>query len=384
MQDGDFVRDPYDAADPRLVEQARRRRRRLVLGIAAVTVAALAAVATGIAQTAGHDDTAPQPTRPSSGPTSTATAVEVDAATIIFGGSLVSYAAAPDGSLLTVWTKCQDATDDGTCEAAWQLQTVDDTYEGLVGGSDVFAYSAGSAFVVRSGGNGGFVVDRSGKVRRIQRGSPGSVSAGDALVRFTRSLAVVDPDTARWWPLPAGDGAGGWITGTVAADGTTWAMPASDEEVRVAWSDGAAWQHHVLPSTDVGALPGYLAVAGDHVAALSGYDGATVLPVADLAVTADGGRTWTDLHQADLPFRYVDAMAATSGGTLYVVTPGGEKLYRSTDDTWTHFAEIPNPGRADQLVPAGDRVIARGGSSTQPILVALDDAGRATPVGLTD
>jgi hypothetical protein len=34
-------------------------------------------------------------------------------------------------------------------------------------------------------------------------------------------------------------------------------------------------------------------------------------------------------------------------------------------------------------VPAGDRVIARGGSSTQPILVALDDAGRATPVGLT-
>jgi hypothetical protein len=79
-------------------------------------------------------------------------------------------------------------------------------------------------------------------------------------------------------------------------------------------------------------------------------------------------------------------LAATSGGTLYVIGEdghGGVDLFRTTDATWTRFVVVPNPERISALQPAGAGVLAQGGSYDDPALFTLDDAGHATPLPLT-
>ena len=229
------------------------------------------------------------------------------------------------------------------------------------------------------------VVGADGVVRPVVDGVPRPARAGDVVVSAENRLLLVDPRTGQSWPLPPAQGVDRWHQGLVSPDGTLWATALVGGQVWLAWStDGASWQHHAMPGDRVGNdIPGYLAAGGDHVASVSGSDGATVLPVVDFAVTTDDGRTWTDLDRQDVPFDTVDAMAATSGGTLYVVTAGGEHLFRSTDDTWRHFTELPNPDHVDVLVPAGDRVLARGGSWDAPVLHSYDSSGDATTVTVT-
>jgi hypothetical protein len=371
-----------------IVGRARRRRRRHVLGAAAGTAALVASAATGVVLSTGHENSAPGPAQPSVSRGSTATPVAVDAARIVLTGGLLSYAAGPDGSLLTVWKACA-ADDETDCDTAWQLQTRGDVYQGIAKGDTPSVYAGSGGFVLDSWNRRAVVIDAAqGQTRQVTPAASRTVGAGDVFIGEKGHLVVVDPRTATSWPLATAPDRDSWVQAAVGADGSIWAMTLRNNDVPTIWSlsasAGSAWRQHVMASTDThDSVPGYFATSGDHIAALSGYDGATVLPVADLAVTTDGGRTWTDLHQSDLPFKYVDAMAATSGGTLYVVTPAGQHLYRSTDDTWTRFTEVPNPSHADSLVPAGDHVLARGGTFEAPVLEALDDAGRSAPVPLT-
>jgi hypothetical protein len=108
------------------------------------------------------------------------------------------------------------------------------------------------------------------------------------------------------------------------------------------------------------------------------------VPVGTFAVSADDGRHWADLTREQLPFDFVDSMAATSGGTLYVVgDPDGRgrwRLFRSTDASWTHFEQVPGARDVDQLTPGGPVVLGRTGSPEEPQLVAYDDRGNRTDV----
>ncbi|RNM17184.1 hypothetical protein [Nocardioides pocheonensis] len=370
-----------------IVGRAKRRRRRGALGAAAGTAAVVAVVVAGVSLVTGDQDAEPRPAKPTvSHRSGTATPAAVDPGTVVRTGGLLSYAAGPDGSLLTVWKACP-TEDESACDLAWQLEAGGDIHRGLLSG-DLSSASAGAAgFVVASWRHRGVVIDLHGRSRPIVPAASGKVRPGDVFIRDGKDLVLVDPRTATSWALPTEPDRGAWVQASVADDGSIWAMTTRGHDLPMLWSKEPSaqspWRQHLMQSSDPhDALPGYLATSGRHVAALTGYDGATVLPVADLAVTSDGGQTWVDLHQSDLPFQYVDSMAATSGGTLYVVTPAGEHLYRSTDDSWTRFAEVPNPAAVGTLVPAGDHVLARGGSFEAPTLVALDDAGQATPVPL--
>jgi hypothetical protein len=362
--------------------------RRQVLGGVAASAAAIAVLAV-VATAALGDRDAEHPTRSSpastpasSGSTASSTGPDPapDADTVVRTGDLVSYAAA-GRRVMTAWRLCT-GPDRSSCASAWQLQSPAGTVRGLVSGDGPSVVRAGDSFVVKPWNNRGVVVDGTGRVRPLVPGKAGSVSAPDALAFGRNGLLAIDAGAATSSPLPLADGVDQWIQGVVG-DATVWALSLRDGRPTVSWrtTGGGSWQHHVTPVEEThGALPGYLAVSGDHVATVTGYDGATILPVADVAVTADGGRTWPDLHKDDLPFDTVDAMAATTGGTLYVVTAGGRHLFRSTDGSWTRFTEVPNPHRIDALQPAGRRVLGQGGSSTAPELVALDDAGRSTSV----
>jgi len=372
-----------------IVVRARLQRRRRVVAASVATGAVLAVVALGA--TLGFGDrtaTPPVVDHPTPAPSGSAAPTPSpdpapDADTIVRTGHLVSYAPGAAG-VLTVWQTCSEG-EPSVCHAAWQLQTSHDTHRELAPGEAPSAHAAGNGFVLTAWNRRGSVIAND-RVTALVDGTAGPVTSADALVPTRRGLVVVDPRTARSWPLTREAGVDRWDIGMIAEDGTTWASAVVGGDVWLGWNRGGSWRHHVMPADQSPSLPGYIAVAGTHVASVSGFDGATILPVADLAVTSDGGSTWRDLHQRDLPFRYVDAMAATTGGTLYVLTEdghGGRGLFRSTDTSWTRFAEMPNPDHLEALVPSGDHVLAQGGSSDAPALFALDDAGHSTPVALS-
>lgn len=377
---------PFDV----IVARAHRHRRRTVLATSGAVAAVVIAVAAGAALTTGETRSAPGPAGPSRSTgtsPSPAPGQAADPDEVVRDGRLTSVAVTAKGSLLTVWQRC--VGEGQRCRTAWQLQGHSaGITRALVPGNFVSATAAGDSVVVTSWDQPGVVVGDDGSSRPLRAVGVGTVAPGDAVVRLGKRLVVVDPATASYWPLAVPAGVEGWVHGEIAADGTVWAMPfiaAPPIDVRVSWlppSDGATWQHHPISSSfGDGPSPGLMAVANDHVAALSMHDGVDVATYGRMAVTTDGGASWSDLRPGDLPFDNVDAMAATSGGTLYVASTdrtGEARVYRSTDSTWQHFAEVPGARGTYRLVAAGPRVVATRGPLTGPEVLRLDDAGHAT------
>lgn len=377
---------PFDE----IVARARRRRRRTVLGAAGVVAVAVIAVAAGATLTTGDDGSAPQPVGPSPSATTSPSPTpaprrDADPAEVVRDGRLVSMAVSAKGSLLTVWQRCENQG--ARCRTAWQLQGGAGITRALVRGNFASAEAAGDSIVVTSWDHLGVVVDEDGRSRPLQAIATGTVTPGDALIRLGKSLAVIDPVAAASWPLPVPDGVEGWVHGTIAPDGTVWALPfraAPPIDVRVSWLEPGttAWRNHVISTSfRDGPGPGPLAVANDHAATMSLHDGVDVASYGRFAITTDAGASWSDLRSSDLPFDNVDAMAATSGGTLYVASTdatGVDRVFRSTDATWRHFAEVPGARGAYELVAAGARVVAARGPQTGPEVLTLDDAGHAT------
>jgi hypothetical protein len=367
-------------------------------GRAVIAVVAAAAVAVaGCAGSAGERSTAPRAPGPSPSASASATAAgapDAEARTrrVVRHGRLVAYAVNDRGALLTVWQSCESWDDESTCRTAWQVQDRGGNRAGLVHGRPAAAAAVGASFVLTSWNHGGVVLSGSGRSRLLQEVAAGSVSAGDTLTRLGKDLVVVDPVAATYWPLPVVDGADGWVAGTLSADGTVWALPslrAPPAAVRISWLEPGAsptWRHHTFSTSFAdGPAPGPFAVAGDHVVALSMHDGVDVATFGRFAVSTDRGRSWSDLRPSDLPFDNVDALAATSGGTLYVASmddTGEDRVLRSTDATWKHFAEVPDARGAYGLVAAGQRVVARRGTPHRPQLIALDDEGHVVPMAV--
>jgi len=376
-----------------IVVRARRHRRRTVLAATGVVASVLMAVVVGATLTTGGGRATPQPllptptgSAPTSAPTSTpAHTADAQAAAVVRDGHLVGYAVNGKGSLLTVWQRCAGQT--SRCRTAWQLQGRSGITRALVKGNFASAVAAGDSVVVMTWDESGLVLDDRGQTRPLREVASGTVTAADALVRLERDLAAVDPVRAEYWRLPAPPGVDAWADGTIAADGTAWAtasVPAPAIDVRIWWLDPrtSAWQHHTISRSFAdGPATGPSAVAGDHVAALSMHDGVDVATYGVFALSTDGGASWSDLHPSDLPFDNVDAMAATSGGTLYVASQdngGGDRVFRSTDATWRHFAEVPGVRGAYRLVAAGQEVVAARGTPGRTEVLKLDDAGHAT------
>ncbi|WP_310964494.1 beta propeller repeat protein [Nocardioides terrisoli] len=350
-----------------LVARARVRRRTRVATTLTLVVVAVVAIAAGSALAGRHATTRPI-TPPTPSP-------DARTAAIVRTGSLVSYAAAPDGSVLTVWQRC--ARGDAHCAAAWRLTTRAGSWSGLAHGSEPFAYAAGNAFVVTSWDRLGDVVDNDGTARPLRHVRSLVPARGDVTVRSAKGLLLLDPRTAAVAELPLPPGADALAEATVDVDGTVYALPAfaGPGKVWVARFRDRHWTHVVLSHGGArGTMPGYVVASGSHAAALSSFDGATILPVGVLGVTADGGDTWTMLTKSALPFGAVDSMAATSGGTLYLTTPDGE-VYRSAEPNWTRFERVAAPRRTGELQGVGDQVVARIGTAKHPRLIVFDDSG---------
>lgn len=335
-------------------------------------VAALLLGAVAVSAGCSGGDERPVSADPSASPTAVEPPART-AASVIAGGRLLDLATA-GGAALGLYQECPQDADDLTCRTAWRIPRAGE--EGLLPGQLGWTVTAAAdRFVLtRADGRRARIVDPSGRTRAVATGE-GPVGA-DVLTAGVpspgpRGIDLVDPRRAVRFAVPRPEGVDRWQTVTTDGSGGLWGFAVGDGESAhmQVWhsADGSVWRSTsiALPRRGV-AFPAYLAASGEHAAALAGYDGATLLPVAALAVTADAGRTWTTLGAREVPFDYVDAMVAGPDGTLYVLGESGAdhavpRLYRSTDDAWDSFTPVPMPRdvRPAALTRSGGDVLLR-------------------------
>ena len=347
-----------------LVTRARHRtaRRRAVAGAVAAVVI-VAGVGTAVAL--GHGSKHASPT----GDPTTTPSPRADADTVLREGVLTGVAG-HGGDRLVVRSLCDKHG--AHCASAWKLTTPTGSFTGSARGTNPGAYAAGDDFLVGAWNKLGIVVHPDGtdialhKVGWLR-------SAPNGFIWGRNGLLAVDTTTGAAGSLPPIGDVADIAQAAVTADGTVIAMPQTSgpARVRIATYRNGAWTTQQVSD---GNLPGYVVTGGNHVAALASTDGATISPVSTLAVSTDG-RDWTMLHRGDVPFDAVEAMAATDTGTLYVGTPQG--LFRTTDDSWTHFTRAS--AKSVPLVGSiGDRVVVKTGADTY---AGLDADGHSTDLG---
>jgi hypothetical protein len=350
---------------------------------AAVLVVVGAVAATKVATNDGDATPAERrPTTPTPTPSATPTAaVSPDA--IISSGDFVSYAIGRDGTVLTTWRTCDDDT--GRCRSAWQLRTADGVRRGLAAPMAT-GVRAGDVFVLSDFERYARVLRPDGTLRPITRVAQLVPRPGDTFFNKVHGLQLVDADRAQMARLPDAPGTVRVDVATIAADGTVVGIAAQPpiENPPGTWVmmlHGATWSRVPLSDRRAdGPLPGFVVTSGDHLAAMSTYDGATVAPVGTFGVSSDSGRSWTRLHKGDVPFATVDSVAATSTGTLYVATPEGA-LYRSAGQDWTTFVRVDVAGRVGQIQPAGREVAGLTGDYPDLHLLLFDGSGRHRDLG---
>lgn len=282
------------------------------------------------------------------------------AAEVIASGRLSAPAAAVGEAELGLAQQCSTAADDATvCRSAWTIPSAKTS--GLLPGrlSWTASASAGRFVLTEAGGRRSLVIDPSGttqQVRTVRTPLPAAALADAVPVSGSRGYDLVDPTTATRAPVDRPAGVRRWQSVTSDGRGGLWAFAYGDGTPGPmdVWhtADGSTWVRDRidLPPKDT-AFPAYLAAHDDHAAALAGYDGATLLPVAALAVTPDGGRTWATLGADDVPFTFVDSLVAAPDGSLYVLGETDRRgavtaLFRSADDSWTTFEKVRLPGDA--------------------------------------
>lgn len=297
---------------------------------------------------------------------------------IIASGRLTAPAATVGEAELGLAQQCSTAADDATvCRSAWTIPSA--KASGLLPGrlSWTASSSAGRFVLTEAGGRRSLVIDPSGttqQVRRVRTPLPAAALADAVPVSGPRGYDLVDPTTATRAPVDRPADVRRWQSVTSDGRGGLWAFAYGDGTPGPmdVWhtADGSTWVRDRidLPPKDT-AFPAYLAAHDDHAAALAGYDGATLLPVAALAVTPDGGRTWATLGADDVPVTFVDSLVAAPDGSLYVLGETDRRgavtaLFRSADDSWTTFEKVRLP---DGATPTSVTALEDG------VAIGLDD-----------
>ena len=363
-----------------LKTRATRRGRRRVAMVAAATAAVvagsvLAVIGPGDDRRSAPPDELPTPS--------------VDAEQIIADGHLYDYDAHASGTVLTVWTTCQDEIDTD-CGHAWRLGA---GARPLATG--VSSHGVDHAYELVHAGNDGFLVS--------DPYSQDAVPLHVALDGTVTSLAgcrddnpPVEPGRLVWDGIvldtvgvycPTRFGGGDFdddgmkarfLTGSggFTADGRLWALVDNDADpdltLTIGMFDGTRWHYRDLAPKG-SANNSTVAAAGSNV---------VVLGRSGLSVTTDGGATWHEVNdpqalERDLPFLATEccnandpvSMAFAGRHTLYVADAFGG-LWRSTDLTTFHVIEAP--GALHNLKSADDDVLAMENDTDDLVRIAAD------------
>ena len=385
---------PFDA----LRARAERRQRRRAASTALAVVVAIAAVASGIALGTGQHHSSIPPAAPTSSPSASGhhlmwpTMSSDERLAWVLGGAAYQYAVDDVGDFLYIWSRAEKLHGVSYPEhSAWQLQTASEQFSGLIHNDARQPTPVEGGFVVNRWQHGPLFIALDGTATPFTRvAAPdvaGTLHNDDIEIDSRRGPALADPETKTWWVVPH---AGGYQPGVAPGDGTYWMWESQAAEkgvvlvqrphdgqpsgTQVVSTDATAHGQIVSSSGPVGSHPRMLA-------AFASSDGATVAPVRAWAVSYDG--VAFDVFPAStVPFTDVDSMAVSDSGTLFVGNAEGQ-LWRSTDDTWLHFAMVRGL-RGHALRSGGAGVILEeAGSESEdgepPGLLTLDNTGSAGP-----
>jgi hypothetical protein len=308
-----------------------------------------------------------------------------EAEQIVAEGDLDSSATVGE-MVLTVWETCRDFGDT-SCGYAWRLSTGSHTQAtGLVAHGDgscctrVDAVASGDGFIVmRLNGAAPLAVHIApdGTATSISLGcrnanwstptEPGRLALVQGHVVDTVAGTACETEALGGRPLGA--------SGAFTADGILWYLldndPDRPDTLTIGRYDGRQWRYHDF-AAQAGHSTSVLAVAGSSVGVL--LAAVEPSPQADqlvgLAVTTDGGATWSEVVDPDvlrrnLPFALspndddllsgYTKMAFAGSDVLYVADWRGD-LWRSTD--FVRFSLVSVPGAVQDLQADGDGVIA--------------------------
>jgi hypothetical protein len=326
----------FDEVLSRASAARRRRRTTIASGLAAAVVVA-GVVALPALLPAGDDRSAPEPAAPGlndgwDGTSDVDDRLPGDVRELLGQEEVHPWTVAGSGDGVAVlWRSCPGEGLDHPCAFVLTTRRGDDVSGTAIVGDHPRLTSVPAGWLLET--DGAFNVVLAGGGPPVVDTGPGSadVMAGDTVVetddgfRLLRGTKLVLP------PVPADSEL--WAA-HVTPDGRLVGVTARGSEVSVSSTDdGRSWQRDVLPREDGRVVSALVAGSGDHVAVAligedDGYDG---LPVLDVRVSGDAGRTWTSARGLDTEgpggIGNASSLAVAPSGTAYLTT-GSHGLVR--------------------------------------------------------
>ena len=301
----------------------RRRRTTIASGLAAAVVVA-GVVALPALDPFGRDRSAPGPATP--GTSEVDPRLPEDVRALLGQEEVYPWTVAGSGDGVAVlWRSCPGEGLDNPCAFVLTTRRGDEVSGVAVRGDHPRLTAVPSGWLLET--DGSFDIVLAGGDQPVVDTGPGNadVMAGDTLVetddgfRLLRGTKAVPP------PVPADSEL--WA-GYMTPEGRLVAVTARGRDVSASTTDdGRTWESVVLPREDGPVVSALVAGSGDHVAVAlvgedrEGYDG---LPVVDVRVSDDAGRTWIPARGLDTTgvdgIGNASSLAVTPSGTAYLTT----------------------------------------------------------------
>lgn len=302
---------------------ARRRRRTTIasgLAAAAVVVGVVALPALG---PFGPDRSAPEPATP--GTSEVDPRLPEDVQALLGQEEVHPWTVAGSGNGVAVlWRSCPGEDLDAPCAFVLTTRRGEEVSGVAVRGDHPRLTAVPSGWLLET--DGSFDIVLAGSDQPVVDTGPGNadVMAGDTLVETDDGFRLLRGTKPVPAPVPADSEL--W-SGYVTPEGRLVAVTARGREVSASTTDdGRTWESVVLPREDRPVVSALVAGSGDHVAvALIGErDGFAGLPVVDVRVSGDAGRTWTPARGIDTTgadgIGNASSLAVTPSGTAYLTT----------------------------------------------------------------
>ena len=232
---------------------------------------------------------------------------------------------AADGAVAAFWQVCGKPFD--PCQHAWTIRTRGEVTGGLIDAERPFVATVPGGWLVDDQHGPTLLLTPDGDLEEVTTadidGAP--LLAGDTAVLTYDGSRLLRDGTLIAMPEPAARPVvGAAYVAYVTPSGRLVAATSDVDGWRVqATDDGRTWEQPVVGPS--GAMNTRVVGSGDHVAVMfTGADSDGSLPVAEVLVSADAGRTWTTVRGLDTQgadrSRNPHSLAVTASGTTYLTT----------------------------------------------------------------
>ena len=339
----------FDEVLARADRNRRRRRTTIASGLAAAAVVAGVA-AWGQAQ---WGDGAPDPAGPRPSDSATPLTGEVDerlpeAVRDLLGSERIHpwQVAGSGGAIAVLWGACPDG--DG-CRFAVVTRLGDRVASTFLAGPSPTIAEVPGGWLVQDTSSMFRLSPEGERTQVSARGDQVPVEAGDTAVETSDGWRLLRDETLL--PVPTPDGSYALAAYVTPAGDLVVATQPSPVTVEVSWTDASgSWQSGYLRRT-TGRVGGVV-LAGHHdgvAVALLGDSPDGSLPVLDVAVSTDAGRSWQSGRGLPAGLRDLSALAVSDEGAAYLTTGSHGTVRVDADGNALAVGQSPHDRSAFQV-----------------------------------